>query len=206
MKSTSTKDTLLNVISQENKIFEDTLFALLKANAQVSDIKLEDFANGEGIRTSIWLPGYSFYCKGCFNKCSWDYESGRPFTEIDLLNITNRLIHILNDGVTLLGGEPLMVHNESQYKKYQERNCATTLAIAKLAKFYDKTVWVYSGATYEELSESGSNIVEEALRYIDVLVDGRFEEDKKDLGLKFRGSSNQRILHIKNGKIDYVEK
>lgn len=192
-------------MNHENRLFEDTLLSLMEYNARVSDIKYEDFVDGEGIRIALWLPGCSFYCKGCFNKANWDYEAGRPFTEIDLMNITNTLLHTLNDGITLLGGEPIMIHNENQYKRYQERNCATTLALAKLAKFYEKSVWIYSGATYEELVATQHPLILEALKYTDVLIDGRFEEDKKDLGLKFRGSSNQRLLRLKNGEIASIE-
>lgn len=192
-------------MNHENRLFEDTLLSLMECNARVSDIKYEDFVNGEGIRVTLWLPGCSFYCKGCFNKANWDYEAGRPFTEIYLMNITNTLLHTLNDGITLLGGEPIMIHNENQYKRYQERNCATTLALAKLAKFYEKSVWIYSGATYEELVATQHPLILEVLKYTDVLIDGRFEEDKKDLGLKFRGSSNQRLLRLKNGEIASIE-
>ena len=155
------------------------------------DYKTCDYLNGIGTRFSIWLAGCDHQCKGCFAKNTWSY-SGLDITPEELLNIVNRSIlntNIEYDGITLLGGDP-----------FYKRNLDGLYEFLKLFKEYNKTktVWVYTGYTYEQCLENPK--IKRILPYIDVLVDGRFELDQKTTK-PFIGSSNQRILNLKDGLI-----
>ena len=155
-------------------------------------IKKYDVANGPGVRVSIFVSGCNHHCKGCFNQCAWDFNYGNEFTEKEEEEVIDDLNHDYISGLTLLGGEPLEPVNQEGLlplvKKVKE-------------KFPDKKIWCYTGFDFEKdvvgKMAKESNTTKELLKYIDVLVDGKFEEDKKDLKLRFRGSSNQRILDIK---------
>ena len=149
------------------------------------EIKKSDIANGPGVRVSLFVSGCTHHCKGCFNPETWDFEAGKPFdslAEIELLNLLGRGYIT---GLTLLGGEPM-----------EPQNRAVLLPFLKKVheKYPEKSVWCYSGYTFEELIGTGAG---EILSMIDVLVDGEFILDKKDIRLPFRGSSNQRILDVK---------
>lgn len=157
-----------------------------------------DIVNGKGIRTSIFLSGCNHKCEGCFNKELWEFkDEDTPIEEI-----TKRIENTIDDhisGISILGGEPL-----------NEMNITTTHKICKWFKdkYKDKNIWVWTGYTYEELVSNDSVlsvIYFDTLKQIDVLVDGRFEIEKKDISLAFRGSSNQRVIDIqetlKNKKI-----
>lgn len=148
------------------------------------EIKKSDIANGPGVRVSLFVSGCTHHCKGCFNPETWDFEAGKPFdslVEIELLNLLGR--GYIN-GLTLLGGEPM-----------EPQNRAVLLPFLKKVreKYPEKSIWCYSGYTFEELIGDGAK---EILSLIDVLVDGEFVLDKKDIRLPFRGSSNQRILDV----------
>lgn len=191
---------------------------LLEGDNIIQDIRYDDIVNGEGIRVSVWVSGCCFRCPGCFNKEAWEYNSGRPFTDKDLKDIMDYLNNPLIDGITILGGEPLAIpyhfNNEKVFSDENlfaiknntltlrpfNKNNALTMFLCSIAKELGKSAWVYTGATYEELMKH-ERIYKPVLELIDVLVDGRFEEDKKDLSLAFRGSRNQRLLHLKNGEI-----
>ena len=157
-----------------------------------ADIKVADVANGKGVRVSLFVSGCNHHCKGCFNAQAWDFNYGKEFTEEDIERIINELDHPYVAGLSLLGGEPLEYSNQKGLlpllKKVKE-------------KFPEKDIWCYSGYTFDK--DIVGNMFEnwpetkEVMSYIDVLVDGKFEEDKKDLNLKFRGSSNQRIIDVK---------
>ena len=157
-----------------------------------ADIKRVDVANGEGVRVSVFVSGCNHHCKGCFNQCAWDFNYGNEFTEKEEEEVIDDLNHDYISGLTLLGGEPLEPVNQEGLlplvKKVKE-------------KFPDKKIWCYTGFDFEKdvvgKMVKESNTTKELLKYIDVLVDGKFEEDKKDLKLRFRGSSNQRILDVK---------
>lgn len=157
-----------------------------------ADIKRVDVANGEGVRVSVFVSGCNHHCKGCFNQCAWDFNYGNEFTEKEEEEVIDDLNHDYISGLTLLGGEPLEPVNQEGLlplvKKVKE-------------KFPDKKIWCYTGFDFEKdvvgKMAKESNTTKELLKYIDVLVDGKFEEDKKDLKLRFRGSSNQRILDVK---------
>ena len=138
----------------------------------------------------LWV-GCNHHCKGCFNRCAWDFEYGNKFTEEQIDQVINYLDHDYISGLSLLGGEPLEKQNQEGLlplvKKVKE-------------KFPDKNIWCYTGFDFEkevvgEMAKENET-TKELLKYIDVMVDGKFEEDKKDLSLRFRGSSNQRILDV----------
>ncbi len=156
-------------------------------------IKKSDIANGEGIRTTLFVSGCRNRCKGCFQPETWDFNYGEEFTEKTEAEIFSTFENPSVAGLTLLGGEPMEAENQigllPLLRKLKE-------------KFPNKTVWLYTGNLYEELTaEPGSNpkaldITKELLSYVDILVDGRFEEEKHRLGLRFRGSENQRIIDM----------
>ena len=156
-------------------------------------IKKCDVANGEGIRTSLFVSGCRNRCKNCFNPETWAFDYGAPFTEKELTEILKSLENPSVRGLSVLGGEPMEPENQA--------GILPVLRAVKTA-FPTKTVWIYTGYLYEELmSEPGSHrvaidITREILSYADILVDGRFMEEEKRLGLRFRGSANQRIIDM----------
>lgn len=156
-----------------------------------ADIKRVDVANGEGVRVSVFVSGCNHHCKGCFNECAWDFNYGNKFTEKQEEEVINDLNHDYISGLTLLGGEPLEPVNQEGLLPLVKR---------VKEKFPDKKIWCYTGFDFEKdvvgKMAKESDTTKELLKYIDVMVDGKFEEDKKDLKLKFRGSSNQRILDV----------
>ncbi len=156
-------------------------------------IKKSDIANGEGIRTTLFVSGCRNRCKGCFQPETWDFNYGEEFTEKTKEELFCSFENPVVAGLTLLGGEPMEPENQV--------GLLPLLGELK-EKFPSKTVWLYTGNLYEELTaEPGSNpkaldITRELLSYVDILVDGRFEEEKHRLGLRFRGSENQRIIDM----------
>ena len=157
-----------------------------------ADIKRVDVANGEGVRVSVFVSGCNHHCKGCFNQCAWDFNYGNKFTEKEIDKVIEYLDHDYINGLSLLGGEPL-----------EKQNQIGLLPLVKKVKekFPNKDIWCYTGFDFEkdvvENMSKNNDTTKELLKYIDVIVDGKFEEDKKDLKLKFRGSSNQRVLDVK---------
>lgn len=154
-------------------------------------IKPTDVANGPGVRVSLFVSGCTHYCRECFNSEAWDFQYGQEYTE----NTTERILELLSPdyiaGLSLLGGEPLHPLNQKGI-----------LPLVKTVKerFPQKTIWCYTGYDFEQdiLGDMMKNLPEtaEILNCLDVLVDGKFELENKDLKLRFRGSSNQRILSI----------
>ena len=157
-----------------------------------ADIKKADVANGIGVRISLFVSGCTHHCKGCFNEDAWDFHYGNEFTEKEIDKILDLMDHSYIAGLTLLGGEPL--------EHVNQQGILPLLRKVK-EKFPDKNIWCYSGYTFEKdiLGRMYKEWEEtpEILSYIDVLVDGKFEEDKKDIKLRFRGSSNQRVIDVK---------
>lgn len=157
-----------------------------------ADIKKVDVANGEGVRVSLFVSGCNHHCKGCFNQCAWDFNYGDKFTEKEEQKIIEYMDHDYIEGLSLLGGEPLEPQNQEGL---------LPLVREVKEKFPDKNIWCYTGFDFEKdvmgKMAKNSQTTRELLKYIDVVVDGKFEEDKKDLKLQFRGSSNQRILNVK---------
>lgn len=157
-----------------------------------ADIKKVDVANGEGVRVSVFVSGCNHHCKGCFNKCAWDFNYGEKFTEKEVDKIIDYMDHDYVEGLTLLGGEPLEKQNQEGLlplvKKVKE-------------KFPNKNIWCYTGFDFQKDImkdiERNDETTKELFKYIDTVVDGKFEEDKKDLKLQFRGSRNQRIINVK---------
>lgn len=147
-----------------------------------AQIRKYDVANGVGIRSVIFVTGCTHNCKNCFNKEYQDFNYGKKWTE----NETKQIIEYLKDdnvsGLTLLGGEPM-------------QNLDLILVLKEIKKEISKPIWIYSGYTFDEIKENKYRL--ELLKLCDVLVDGKFIEELKDLKLKFRGSSNQRIIDIK---------
>ena len=156
-------------------------------------IKKSDIANGEGIRTTLFVSGCRNKCKNCFNPETWSFTYGELFTD----DVKEEILKTFNSpfvaGLTILGGEPMEPENQSEllplFREFKKR-------------YPDKTLWVYTGNLYEELTAGVGNHfkctedTEELLSYIDILVDGRYEEEKKRLGIRFRGSENQRIIDM----------
>lgn len=156
-----------------------------------ANIKFNDIANGEGIRVSLFVSGCTHHCKNCFNKVAWDFNYGNEFTR----EIEDKIIKALApehiNGLTLLGGEPMEPANQKGLLPFVKR----------VKEIYpNKTIWCYSGYLFDKelLSESRAHCAwtKELLSYIDILVDGKFVDELKDITLRFKGSSNQRVIDV----------
>ena len=155
------------------------------------EIKNCDIANGEGVRVTLFVSGCTNHCKNCFQPQTWDFDYGKPFTEETEAELFRLLAPRYIRGLTLLGGEPFEPENQRALLPF----------LRKLRReLPEKTVWAFTGFTWEELHTEGSHprceVTDELLSLIDVLVDGRYVEERKDIGLRFRGSSNQRLLDL----------
>lgn len=162
-------------------------------------IKKCDIANGVGVRTVLFVSGCTHHCKGCFQPETWNFDYGERYTKETEDEIIESLRPDYVDGITLLGGEPFEPENQRELVKLLRR-------IKK--ELPQKTVWSFSGYTYEELtgdSRAVCEVTNEMLSMLDVLVDGEFVEAKKNISLRFRGSENQRLIDMnktrKEGKI-----
>ena len=160
-----------------------------------AEIKTNDIANGEGVRTSLFVSGCRHHCKNCFNDIAWDFGYGELFTEETMEKIFDSIDHPWINGVTLLGGEPFEPENQ---------RVLVPFLVMLREKFPDKTVWCYTGFTIEQIlgksepkSRAATDVPNEMLSLIDVLVDGPYVESLHDISLKFRGSSNQRVIDMK---------
>lgn len=155
-------------------------------------IKKNDIANGVGVRVSIFVSGCRRHCKNCFNKDTWSFDYGTPFTKETISEIIEAASHDYINGLSLLGGEPFEPENQSALLE---------LLVEFEKKLPQKNVWCYTGFDFEKDLISGKvgdkNTVMQMLSKIDVLVDGAFIEELKDMSLLFRGSSNQRIIDVK---------
>lgn len=140
-----------------------------------------DLANGPGFRVSLFVSGCRNRCEGCFQPETWSFTHGKEFTRETLLELMEMLDKDSIEGLSILGGDPFEPEN---------RDCVFDIC-EQVRKFRpDRDIWVWTGYNFEDLKELP------VMRYIDVLVDGRFEKDKKDLRLKWRGSSNQRVIDV----------
>ena len=152
-----------------------------------AEIKYYDISNGLGVRTSLFVSGCNHHCKGCFNEIAWDFNYGNKFTDETMNDILKSLEPKYIAGLSILGGEPLDPDNI---------NTVIQIIMKVKQKYPNKSIWVYTGYTYEELLERNNLFTSLILNKIDVLVDGKFIEELKDISLKFRGSSNQRIIDM----------
>ncbi|GEL67649.1 anaerobic ribonucleoside-triphosphate reductase activating protein [Marinilactibacillus psychrotolerans] len=151
----------------------------------IADYKPYNFVDGEGVRCSIYVSGCPFACKGCYNKAAQNFTYGKPYSK----ELEDRIVEDLKaeycQGLTLLGGEPFL-------------NTGVTIQLCRRIRQefgFAKDIWSWTGYTWDELMR-GTEDKQELLTYLDVIVDGRFELDKKDLSLAFRGSSNQKIIDV----------
>ena len=154
------------------------------------NIKHIDIANGEGVRVSLFVSGCRNYCKNCFNPETWNFDYGKEFTKEVEDSIIEDLKASFINGLTILGGEPFEEENQHGLVEFIKR-------VRK--EFPNKTIWMYTGYTLENDLLKGrkhTDVTMEILNNIDFLVDGKFIEELKNLSLKFRGSSNQRIIDI----------
>lgn len=150
-----------------------------------SQIKDNDIANGKGVTMSLWTQGCPHHCKGCFNTETWDYNGGMEFTQEQEQYILNNInSHNVSRNLSILGGEPLCPENVDG-----------VLALCKKFKevYPEKMIYIWTGYTLENFNDTQK----EVLNYIDILVDGQFVKELKNLSLRLRGSSNQRIIDVK---------
>ena len=151
-------------------------------------IKNCDIANGPGVRVSLFVSGCTHHCPGCFNEVAWDFGYGEPFTQQTIDTILQMLRPNYIRGLTLLGGEP-----------FEPENQPAVLELLRQVKkeLPDKSIWAFSGYLFDKDMLAGKiGDVSEYLSYLDVLVDGRFVQEKKNLSLRFRGSENQRLIDV----------
>ena len=157
-------------------------------------IKNYDIADGPGVRVSLFVSGCRHHCKGCFNAETWDFHFGQPYTKETQAEILDYLKPDYIQGFTLLGGEPFEPENQVELVHL----------LREIRQTYPKKdIWCYTGYLYDvDLIKGGkvfTDVTQEMLSYIDVLVDGEFIEAEKDLSLEFRGSRNQRIIDLREG-------
>lgn len=158
------------------------------------NIKKNDIANGKGVRVSLFVSGCTHHCKNCFQPETWNFTFGEPFTEATENELLEALSPSWIAGLTLLGGEPFEPTNQ---------RCLVPFLKKVREMFPQKNIWCYSGYELEELTgqmtgtgRARCEVTDEMLSLIDVLVDGEFVEEKKNITLKFRGSENQRLIDV----------
>ena len=155
------------------------------------NVKNCDIANGVGVRVSLFVSGCRNRCKNCFQPETWDFNYGKPFDEQTEEKLMKMLAPSYINGLTVLGGEPMEPENQRALLPFLKK---------VKAAYPQKTIWLYTGFTLEELRSpdcrAHTEYTEEILKLLTVLVDGRFVEEKKNISLRFRGSENQRIIDM----------
>ena len=155
------------------------------------EIKNCDIANGVGVRVSLFVSGCTNHCEGCFQPETWDFNYGNDFTEETENQILEMLAPDYICGLTVLGGEPFEPENQRVLVDFLRK---------VRRKYPEKSIWCFTGFTLEILETEGTHChceaTEEMLSLIDVLVDGRFDKNKKNISLRFRGSENQRLIDL----------
>ena len=153
------------------------------------NITHEDMNNGDGIRVVLWVSGCKHHCPECQNPETWEFNSGIPFLMSDLNEIIEELKKDYTSGLTLSGGDPLAVEN---------RSVVSYIIRTVKNMFPDKTVWVYTGYTFDYLLSKVDKdpYLKDILNYTDVLIDGEYKKDLRDISLKWRGSSNQKVIDV----------
>ena len=158
----------------------------------IAGVNYESIADADGVACTIFFSGCRHYCEGCHSKDTWDFNYGKPFTEAEIEQILNDVKPDYIKGLSLLGGEPF---------EYVNQQGLLPLLRRFKSLYPQKDVWCYTGYDFEKDIQEKMMVMwpetRELLGYIDILVDGEFEMDKKDLSLRFRGSSNQRIIDVK---------
>lgn len=161
-----------------------------------ASVRKHDIANGEGVRVSLFVSGCTHRCKGCFNEEAQSFDYGEEFTRAVEDGIIEALRPDFISGLTLLGGEPMEPENQRALAPFLRRIFGAAAEAGA-----GKTLWIYTGCTLEQLEDVSSRwhteVTGEILSMTDVLVDGPFVEELKDISLPFRGSSNQRVLRLK---------
>lgn len=155
------------------------------------EIKKVDIANGPGVRVSLFVSGCTHHCVGCFNAVTWDFHYGEVFDEDAKQSILDALKPSHIAGLTLLGGEPMEPSNQE----------GLLPLIKEIKELYpQKNIWCYTGYLFDQdllhQSRARCEVTDELLKYIDVVVDGQFKQELKDITLRFKGSSNQRIIDV----------
>lgn len=145
------------------------------------NITKDDMLNGDGLRVVLWVAGCSHHCKECQNPITWDPDGGIPFDEESRQEIFHELDKDYIDGITFSGGDPLYAANREEVE---------ALAKEIREKYPQKTIWLYTGYDWEDISDWS------IMQYIDVLVDGKFELAQRDVNLQWKGSSNQRVIDV----------
>ena len=157
-----------------------------------AEIKKYDIANGEGVRVSLFVSGCRRHCKGCFNGVAWDFSYGKPFDEAVEEELLEALSPDYIAGLSLLGGDPFEPENQRALLPFVRR---------VKARFPQKKIWCYTGYTFLDGGiaepQAQTEATRELISLLDILVDGPFKEELKDIRLKFRGSSNQRVIDVK---------
>lgn len=164
-----------------------------------SKIKYNDVANGPGLRVSLFTSGCTHHCKGCFQPETWNFENGSPFTQETVKHIIEKSSGRYTAGLSLLGGDPLD----------NSKDILPLLEEYRKTFGNTKTIWLWTGYLFEEILKD--EFMSKVLPFVDVIVDGRFEEDCKDITLKYMGSTNQRVIDVPksletNSIILYTEK
>ena len=158
-------------------------------------VRKMDISNGPGVRVSVFMQGCEFHCKNCFNPETWSFENGKEFTQGTIDEVLNLCNQDYIKGLSILGGEPMHPKNIDG---------TTKLAKAFKEKYPNKNLWVWSGFKFDEDLKD-----KEVMKYVDVLVDGRYVDEMHNPNLKWRGSTNQRVIDVqkslKNKKISFWE-
>ncbi len=158
-----------------------------------AEIKYFDIANGEGVRTTLFVSGCTRGCQGCFNSGAWSFEAGKPFTREVEDKIIESMAPDYVDGLTLLGGEPMEPQNQAGLVGFVER------VRERYPRGCGKTIWCFTGDMLDELMPGGrhhTEVTDRLLDCIDILVDGPWVQELYDISLRFHGSSNQRIIDL----------
>lgn len=145
-------------------------------------IRKMDISDGPGVRASIFMQGCEFHCKNCFNPETWNFEGGKEFTDDTIKEVLDICAQPQIKGLSILGGEPMHPNNIEG---------TTKLAKAFKEKFPNKTIWAWSGFKFDEYLKD-----KEVAKYLDVIVDGQYKDELHDFRLKWRGSSNQRVIDV----------
>ncbi len=149
--------------------------------SRYNKIRKMDISNGPGVRVSIFMQGCIFHCEGCFNPETWDFKCGNEFTDDTINEVLNLCAPDHIKGLSILGGEPM-----------HPKNIEATTKLAKefKKKYPNKTIWSWTGFTFEDIKDK------EVFKYIDVLIDGQFKINLRNPNLRWKGSSNQRVIDV----------